>query len=104
MLRRERGIVMDVLTLDQFGRLHFPEAVRTALGLTDVTQLRLEVQNEQIVLTPVVGQMGASELPIGGEGILESRDGIWVIGGELEGDTDILHAIREERIQGLMGL
>jgi hypothetical protein len=37
----KRGIVMDVLTLDRFGRLHFPEAVRAALGLTDVTQVQL---------------------------------------------------------------
>jgi bifunctional DNA-binding transcriptional regulator/antitoxin component of YhaV-PrlF toxin-antitoxin module len=100
--------VMAVLTLDQFGRLHFPEAVRTALGLTDVTQLRLEVQNEQIVLTPVLGQtsVGAGQATTREDaaGILENRDGIWVIGGELEGNADILHEIREERIQGLIGL
>jgi bifunctional DNA-binding transcriptional regulator/antitoxin component of YhaV-PrlF toxin-antitoxin module len=99
---------MSILTMDQFGRVQFPEAVRIALGLERVAQLQLEIRNAQIILTPVVDETNQPVVEnasiVEAEGILERKGGVLTIGGQLEDDRDFLSEIREERIQGLMGL
>ncbi|NJM49152.1 MAG: hypothetical protein HC860_25750 [Alkalinema sp. RU_4_3] len=99
---------MSILTMDQFGRVQFPEAVRSAFGLEHVAQFQLEIRDAQIILTPVVdgaNQPAVEDASIdGAEGILERKNGVLTIGGQLEENRDFLSEIREERIQGLMGL
>jgi bifunctional DNA-binding transcriptional regulator/antitoxin component of YhaV-PrlF toxin-antitoxin module len=100
---------MSILTMDQFGQIQFPEAIRIALGLGSAAKLRLEVENDHIILTPLSQYELENEILDFGsieqsEGILERQNGILTIGGQLEeGFTDI-GEIREERIQRLMGL
>jgi len=44
---------MDVLTLDQFGRLLIPQEIRQQLGLTIATQFTLAVQDGKLILEPL---------------------------------------------------
>ncbi len=101
---------MSILTMDQFGQIQLPEAIRVALGLGSAAKLRLEVENDHIILTPLSQYELENEIPLDfgsieqSEGILERKNGILTIGGQIEeGFTDI-GEIREERIQRLMGL
>jgi bifunctional DNA-binding transcriptional regulator/antitoxin component of YhaV-PrlF toxin-antitoxin module len=101
---------MSILTMDEFGQVHFPEAIRIALGLSNTAKLKLEVENDHIILTPLSQQELENEAALDIEptkpskGILKRKNGILMIGGQLEeGFTDI-GEIREERIQRLMGL
>jgi bifunctional DNA-binding transcriptional regulator/antitoxin component of YhaV-PrlF toxin-antitoxin module len=97
---------MSVLTIDELGRVQFPEAIRQALGLTHSSQLTIELQNDRIVLIPVstpheVAQPSVQSIP---EGKLTRKGGVLVIEGEIEGNPDLLNDIREERIREQMGL
>jgi bifunctional DNA-binding transcriptional regulator/antitoxin component of YhaV-PrlF toxin-antitoxin module len=99
---------MSVLTLDELGRVQFPEAIRQALGLTQSSQLTIELQNDRIILIPVSipNELAQPSLqPISeSEGKLTRKGGVLVIEGEIEGNPDILNDIREERIREQMGL
>ena len=44
---------MDVLTLDQFGRLLIPKEIREQLKLTLASQFTLEVQDGKLILEPL---------------------------------------------------
>jgi bifunctional DNA-binding transcriptional regulator/antitoxin component of YhaV-PrlF toxin-antitoxin module len=105
----DRGWQMNILTMNRFGQVQFPEAIRIALGLGSEAKLRLEVENNHIVLTLLsqheleneVALDLESHLP---EGILERENGILIIGGQLEDGFTNISEIREERLQRLMGL
>jgi len=49
-------LIMDVLTIDQSGQVHLPQKVREQLGLTDLSQLTLELQDGKIIFVPVPQQ------------------------------------------------
>ncbi|MBD1806710.1 AbrB/MazE/SpoVT family DNA-binding domain-containing protein [Microcoleus sp. FACHB-SPT15] len=44
---------MDVLSLDQFGRLLIPKEIREQLGLTNTTQFTLVIQDGKLILEPL---------------------------------------------------
>jgi bifunctional DNA-binding transcriptional regulator/antitoxin component of YhaV-PrlF toxin-antitoxin module len=84
----ERALKMSILTMDQFGQVQFPEAIRVALGLGSAAKLRLEVENDHIILTPLSeyeleNEISDFESIEQSEGILERKNGILTIGGQL---------------------
>lgn len=77
------------LTLDKFGRIVIPKAVRRRLGLQPGTRLRLEVGDGEIVLEP-----------LGEEASLIEKDGLLVSTATLDADReyfDVVERIRELR-------
>jgi bifunctional DNA-binding transcriptional regulator/antitoxin component of YhaV-PrlF toxin-antitoxin module len=105
---------MDVLTVER-GRVQIPDAVRKALGMADYAQVRLEIQDDRLVLIPLneahpansppTSQVDMTDESTNAQLGLRRKDGILIIEAEsIEGNLDILDDIREERIQGLMGL
>lgn len=77
------------ITLDKFGRIVIPKAVRRRLGLRAGAELRLEVGDRRVVLEPV-----AEEPP------LVEKDGILVSTSSLEEDAtsfDVVEWIRAQR-------
>jgi AbrB family looped-hinge helix DNA binding protein len=44
---------MDILTLDNLGRVLIPRKVREQLGLTHETQLNLQIQDGRLILEPL---------------------------------------------------
>ena len=78
---------MDILTVDQLGRVQLPANVREQLGLADSTQLKLEVQDGKIVLEPVPQQPQ-----------VYYEGNVLVVQSEPMGDLDITNDLREEHI------
>lgn len=76
-------------TLDRFGRVVIPKAVRKRMGITAGQTLEIEVAYDELVLKPVRPAAG-----------LELRDGLLVYcGGEIEGDPgDMVREDRDRRI------
>lgn len=90
---------MDV-TLDKFGRVLIPKAIRDRLGLKAGTELILEIHDtgggtSEIALRPV------HERPV-----LEEQEGVLVYTGDVQGEVDVvehLRRARNERIRTLAG-
>lgn len=78
---------MDILTIDQLGRVQLPINVREQLGLADSTQLKLAVQDGKIVLEPLLQQPQ-----------VYYEGSVLVVQSEPTGDFDMINALREERI------
>jgi AbrB family looped-hinge helix DNA binding protein len=73
--------------IDGFGRVVIPRKLRTSLGLTPGTQVRITEENSRIVLEPVQG-----------EPMVREKEGVWVYGGEAAGDiAGAVQAAREAR-------
>ena len=81
-------------SLDRFGRVVIPKAVRQRLGITPGQALEIDEGYDQIILRPVRPRAD-----------LEVREGVLVYsGGELEGEVgDVVKADRERRIAKLIG-
>jgi AbrB family looped-hinge helix DNA binding protein len=81
-----------VVSIDPAGRVVIPKAVRDALQLRGGTRLRLLQKHRTLVLEPIQE-----------ESVLLVRDGMTLIGGELEGPPRDYHAIsREARLGELV--
>jgi len=80
---------MDVLTLDQFGRLLIPQEIRQQLGLTIATQFTLAVQDGKLILEPLPQE---SKVYYSGTALVVESEPI----GNLE---TALEDLREERIR-----
>lgn len=82
-------------SLDRFGRVVIPKAVRERLGILPGQALEIDEGYDEIVLRPVRPHAD-----------LEVREGVLVhCGGELEGDVgDVVKADRERRIAKLAGI
>lgn len=79
---------MDV-TLDRYGRILLPKALRDRLGLQAGSRLHVETTGEGIALRPVDQ-----------DAILTVRDGVLVHEGRLLDDgAGLLRDVREERIR-----
>jgi AbrB family looped-hinge helix DNA binding protein len=79
---------MDVLTLDELGRLLIPKQIREQLGLTSVTQFTLAVQEGKLILEPLPQE---SKVYHSGTAL--------VVESEPTGNLEtILDDLREERI------
>jgi AbrB family looped-hinge helix DNA binding protein len=80
---------MDVLTLDQSGRLLIPKEIREQLGLTNTTQFTLAVQDGKLILEPLPQE---SKVYQSGTALVVESESI----GNLE---TALEDLREERIR-----
>lgn len=90
-LSMERSQPMEVLTLDEFGRIQIPPHVISQLGLNQNTRLSLEIENERLVLKA-----------LSSEPELEYENGVLVVRSFPTGNLDtILNEVREERIADL---
>ncbi|MDB9518356.1 hypothetical protein PN466_15530 [Roseofilum reptotaenium CS-1145] len=74
--------------IDEWGRIQLPEAVQEQLGLGVVTSLSLEVQDGKIILTPIHEETN-----------LSYEGSVLVVNSERTDNLDIIHYLREERIQ-----
>ncbi|MBP0029798.1 AbrB/MazE/SpoVT family DNA-binding domain-containing protein [Roseofilum sp. Guam] len=77
--------------IDEWGRIQLPEAVQEQLGLGVVTALNLEVKDGKIILTPIHEEANVSY-----------EGSVLVVNSERNDNLDIIHALREERIQEQM--
>lgn len=74
--------------IDEWGRIQLPQDVQEKLGLGIVTSLSLEVQDGKIILTPIHEEANVSY-----------EGSVLVVNSERTDNLDIIHALREERIQ-----
>lgn len=79
---------MDVLTINQSGQVQLPQKVREQLGLTDLSQLTLEVQDGKIILVPVPQQPN-----------VYYRGTVLVVDAEPVDHPNIIDDLREERLR-----
>ncbi|MFE1746898.1 AbrB family transcriptional regulator [Coleofasciculus sp. H7-2] len=80
---------MDILTLEQFGRLLIPNEIREQLGVTSTTQFTLAVQDAKLILEPLPQE---SKVYHSGTSL--------VVESEPTGNLETaLEEIREERIR-----
>jgi bifunctional DNA-binding transcriptional regulator/antitoxin component of YhaV-PrlF toxin-antitoxin module len=80
---------MDLLTLDQFGRLLIPNEIREQLGLTNTTQFTVVIQDGKLILEPLPQESKAYH---SGTALVVESEPI----GNLE---TALEDLREERIR-----
>lgn len=78
---------MNYLTVDEFGQVQFPKKMREQLGLTNSAQLKLEIQDGKIILTPVLKQPKVYH-----------QGNVLVVESEPTGELDIIEELRAERI------
>ncbi len=78
-------------SLDRFGRIVIPKKIREAFNLEPETPIRIEENEQSIVLTPVHGEPN-----------LRVKDGVLVFSGiPLEDLSDVLAKHRENRIKSI---
>ncbi|NMG20408.1 AbrB/MazE/SpoVT family DNA-binding domain-containing protein [Brasilonema bromeliae] len=83
---------MEIVRLDNFGRVLIPKNVREQLGLTNATQFSLSIQDDKLVLSPLTQPSNVYHL--GSTLVVESQPI-----GNLETAIDEL---REEQIRELI--
>jgi AbrB family looped-hinge helix DNA binding protein len=71
-------------TLDRFGRVLIPKNVRSEIGISPGTQLKIEVHAKGLLLKPVHGEPNVT-----------SKEGVLVFSCTPAGD--IVHAIQKHR-------
>ena len=82
---------MELLTVDECGRVLIPQKLREQLGLHNDAQLSVEIQDGKLVLTP---------LPL--EPQVYREGGVLVVQSEPIGDLEkIIDELRSERITKL---
>lgn len=80
---------MNLLTIDEYGRVFIPKQVREQLGINTPAQLSLEIKEGQIIWQPI---------PQEPESYLE--EGVLVVKTEpIENLATIIDELREERIK-----
>ena len=79
-----------VATIDAAGRLVIPKQLRDALRLAPGTRLRIIERDHSLVLEPVEH-----------EPVLVRRDGLILIGGELQGPAPDTDGVREEWLDSM---
>ncbi len=96
---------MTIVQVDASGRVQFPEAIRQELGLTNTAQLSLVIRDGEIILIPLI-----SSPPTTTEASAPNvyyKGHVLVVEPNPNEDIDInqfIEDLREERIQGQMGL
>lgn len=83
------------VTLDPAGRLVLPKAVRLALGLKPGDSLKIEAEEDRLILSPVRDRAG-----------LQKERGVWVYRSGTPADASIVDLIdqrRRHRTEELMG-
>jgi AbrB family looped-hinge helix DNA binding protein len=81
------------VTIDKFGRILIPKALRDRLGLGPGSRLKVTATSEEIALQPT-----------GTKPVLEICEGVLIYQGEVDGESEgLLEAIRDERIRDLGG-
>lgn len=83
---------MELLTLDQFGRIQIPERVREQLGLKDEDCFTLEIQGGKLILQP-----------FSKEAETYYEKGVLVVKSEqIDNPEAIIKDLRNERINELL--
>ncbi len=78
-------------SVDRFGRIVIPKKIREAFNLGSGTPIRIEENEQSIILTPVHGEPN-----------LRVKDGVLVFSGTpLEDLSDVLAKHRENRIKSI---
>lgn len=79
------------VTIDKFGRILIPKALRDLLGLGPGSRLKVTATGDEIALQPT-----------GTKPVLEVQEGVLIYQGEVDGDPEgLLKTIRDERIRDL---
>jgi len=79
-----------VIAIDRSGRLVIPKEVRNRHRLVPGSRMRLEEEEDRLILVPEHGEAEAVE-----------KGGLLVFRGRLEGAIPDHRALREERLDGL---
>ncbi len=74
-------------TLDKYGRIVIPKALRDQLGMEAGTELILEAEGDHLVLRPVQRD------------VLEEQDGLLVSTAEVDDTVDVQSVIDEVRAE-----
>ncbi len=83
---------MQLLTIDESGRILLPEQVREQLGLNIQDRLSLEIKNGQLILQP-----------LSPEALTDYEEGVLVVKSEFVDNIEItIDNIRNERINELL--
>ena len=77
----------DTARIDASGRLVLPKRVRDALGLTSGVRLRVSIEGDGLLLTPLPTQSAPRE-----------EEGLLVIAGQLAGPVMDHRALRQQRL------
>lgn len=83
------------VTLDKYGRIVVPKPVRDRLGISEGTDLVVEIEEGRLVLRPVP------------ESVLEERDGLLVSTADVPPGVDVravLEDVRAARSRKIAGL
>lgn len=82
---------MQLLTIDESGRILLPEQVREQLGLNIQDSLSLEVKDGQLILQP-----------LSQEALTDYEEGVLVVKSEFVDSIEVtINNIRDERINEL---
>lgn len=82
---------MQLLTIDESGRILLPEQVREQLGLNIQDRLSLEVKNGQLILQPLSQEV-----------LTDYEEGVLVVKSEFADSIEItIDNIRDERMHEL---
>lgn len=97
---------MELLTVDESGRVLIPQEVRKQLGLSTQDRLSLEVKDGQLILKPLLNRhlTDLEQSPVNSDPEPETcyEDGVLVIKSEIVGDLEMaINELREERINEL---
>lgn len=76
------------ITVDEQGKLALPASILERLALTTEREVEVEITDGVVILKPVMDS-----------GALEMRGSVLVHCGEALEETDVLHQVREERLQ-----
>jgi AbrB family looped-hinge helix DNA binding protein len=74
------------LTIDSSGRLVLPKAVRQALGLKPGDSLKVETEEDRVILSPVRDRAG-----------LQKEHGVWVYRSGTSTDVSVVELIEQQR-------
>ncbi len=80
-------------SIDRFGRVVVPKAIRQRLGLKAGAELEIREAGDAIVLRPIDGRPD-----------LAVKDGILVFTGEVGDDRETLRRLRDERLRKAGGI
>ena len=84
---------METTAIDRFGRIVIPKSVRDTLGIDPATELTVNVEGDQILLTPILDPER-----------LIVRDGVTLFEGELLEDMgSMLEVVNHRRVRVAAG-
>jgi AbrB family looped-hinge helix DNA binding protein len=90
---------MELLTVDESGRVVLPQEIREQLGLNTQTRLSLEVKDGQLILKPILDR-NITDTTTEQEPEIYYENGVLVVKAEAVGNVErTIEQLREERIK-----